>query len=621
MEMDSVHLALFFTYGVSLKTWAETGLLEREVELYRELIQKGAQVTFITYGDETDYQYQEQLGPIQIIPYYAHCQVPKSKELKLIHSVLLPLILRHFLQKVDLYKTNQMWGSWNAVIAKWLWRKKLIIRCGYEYYLFSIKQKRHLFYQQIVKCLSWFAYRNADYIHVASTGDKEFIQQTFAIPEQKIRICMNYIDTEKFRPLFVKHKTAHLLFIGRLNPQKNLFALLDAIKDTSYCLDLIGTGELEKELKAYIAQHQISARFLGQFANDALPAIINQYPVYILCSHFEGNPKTLLEAMACGAAVIGTDVTGIKDIIADQHTGLLCQTDPNSIQSTIVRLMQDEELQKSLGKAARNHIVQECSLQHYVKKEFTAYQELMVSGKRSNDTKALSWLIMLKSKLHVLLSSPPLAQVIVKTALKLHNKSYELAGHFSQFLEPDQLHPKHRLMNYHDWFIKHLQADWKVLDIGCGNGALAYDLGAHCNSVVGIDISAKNIQRAQTQFPREHITYICGDATQHSFQQSFDAIILSNTLEHIEHRVEFLQAVFANQSHQSPPVLLLRVPMIDRDWITLYKKEQGMEWRLDPTHYTEYTFMQLEEELKQAGLLIESSEIKFGEFYGVAKKL
>jgi len=51
-------------------------------------------------------------------------------------------------------------------------------------------------------------------------------------------------------------------------------------------------------------------------------------------------------------------------------------------------------------------------------------------------------------------------------------------------------------------------------------------------------------------------------------------------LEHIENRIEFL-----NKIKNLAPKILIRVPMINRDWITLYKKELGMEWRLDKTHY------------------------------------
>ena len=119
---------------------------------------------------------------------------------------------------------------------------------------------------------------------------------------------------------------------------------------------------------------------------------------------------------------------------------------------------------------------------------------------------------------------------------------------------------------------------------------------------------------------KDGISYVCADALTYEFKNKFHAIILSNVLEHIEYRVAFLKKIFKNQGNNNPPVLLLRVPMVTRDWITLYKKEQGVEWRLDDSHYTEYTLDQIFEELKEAGLFIESYDIQFGEFYGVVKK-
>jgi SAM-dependent methyltransferase len=179
------------------------------------------------------------------------------------------------------------------------------------------------------------------------------------------------------------------------------------------------------------------------------------------------------------------------------------------------------------------------------------------------------------------LQSPPIAKHAVIWALTMHNLAYKVVSALSPYIEPDQIHPKHRLIKYHEWFIQHLQPDWRVLDVGCGNGALTYDLKEHCTSVTAIDLNLKNIKRAKTQFEREGITYICGDATQYVFDQTFDAIVLSNVLEHIEDRPEFLKHLYATQDRANPPVLLLRVPMLNRDWITLYKKELGVEWRLD----------------------------------------
>ena len=61
-----MRLVLFFTHGVSLKTWEDVGMLEREVALYRWMQGHGVQVTFVTYGYASDMSYADRLGGIRI---------------------------------------------------------------------------------------------------------------------------------------------------------------------------------------------------------------------------------------------------------------------------------------------------------------------------------------------------------------------------------------------------------------------------------------------------------------------------------------------------------------------------------------------------------------------------
>ena len=59
--------------------------------------------------------------------------------------------------------------------------------------------------------------------------------------------------------------------------------------------------------------------------------------------------------------------------------------------------------------------------------------------------------------------------------------------------------------------------------------------------------------------------------------------------------------------------------MVDRDWITIYKKQIGVEYRLDRTHYTEYTYLQFEDELNKSDIEIISYHVRFGELYAACK--
>jgi len=373
-----MHLTLFFTYSISLKTWAETGLIDREILLYKKLIEKGIQVSFITYGDERDYSYREKLGEIEIIPFYGYTKRPKLKIVRFLHSFFLPFILKEKIKEADILKTNQMWGSWVVMLSKLLYKKKTVVRCGFEKYRSALDNKKEsVFYKILLYLISWMAYKFCDAIIVTSKEDKEFIIKTFSISEPKVNIFMNYIDTNLFKKTDCQKYEKKLLFIGRLNEEKNIFSLLDAISQTDYELDIIGDGDLRPKIEAYIKKHNIKANLLGRFPNAQLPEIINRYPVFVLPSYYEGNPKVLLEAMACECAVVGTSVRGIREIIKNNENGLLCETDADSIKQAITTLMQDKHLRDKLSRNAREFIIENLSLYKTVEKELSLYKSLM----------------------------------------------------------------------------------------------------------------------------------------------------------------------------------------------------------------------------------------------------
>ena len=62
--------------------------------------------------------------------------------------------------------------------------------------------------------------------------------------------------------------------------------------------------------------------FKGVLNNDELAYTYNKYKVFVLLSTHEGNPKTLMEAMACGMSVIGTNVIGIKQLISHNKNSI-----------------------------------------------------------------------------------------------------------------------------------------------------------------------------------------------------------------------------------------------------------------------------------------------------------
>lgn len=204
-------------------------------------------------------------------------------------------------------------------------------------------------------------------------------------------------------------------------------------------------------------------------------------------------------------------------------------------------------------------------------------------------------------------------KTLIRFFCNIHSFIYFLIGQLAT-RSNQGINPKHEIMKYHDFFIENISNESTVLDIGCGNGMVAYDVAKKAKEVIGIDFSSKSIRKAKKTYSGKNLRFIIGDATTFKFQRKFDAIILSNVLEHIQERIDFLKKIKALSS-----VLLIRVPMINRDWITLYKKEIGANWRLDKTHYIEYTLDSFRKELNQAGLKIKSYSVQFGEIWAVTE--
>lgn len=207
-----------------------------------------------------------------------------------------------------------------------------------------------------------------------------------------------------------------------------------------------------------------------------------------------------------------------------------------------------------------------------------------------------------------------LYRFMLRFVIWVHNFSYRLIGILA-IGENGGIHPKHKILNYYEFFIKNVSPLDDILDIGCGNGACTNAVSRKVNRAVGIDISRKNISMARNRFSNTNLSYIIGDATTYEFGKKFDVILLSNVLEHIENRVEFLQKI----SILSPKILI-RVPLLTRDWLATYKKEKGFEYRLDKTHYIEFTEENFKEEVEMAGLKIISAYQKFGELYAILVK-
>ncbi len=361
-------LALFFTRGISLKNWQETGNFGREIAPYKELAKIFKDIYFFTYGREDDLKYQEFLPEnIKIFP-------KKWNLPSILYSLFLPFLYQKELKKADVLKTNQMAGSWAAVLAKWLYKTKLIVRCGYEWLKVMEKEKKPKWKVFLASFLEKLSYRNADKIIVTSFGNKDFIEKRFKIARTKIEVVPNYIDIELFKPIEIEKEKNRICFVGRLSPEKNLSNLIKAISGFKVKLVIFGSGRLKDNLAKLAERLNCPVEFRGNVPNNQLPEELGKSELFILPSFYEGNPKVLLEAMACGLPCIGTKVDGIKEIIRHKENGYLCETDIGSIKRAILEVLSDENLKRTLAENARQTMIESFSFDKILEKEIEIYQ-------------------------------------------------------------------------------------------------------------------------------------------------------------------------------------------------------------------------------------------------------
>ena len=363
-------LVLFFTCGVSLKTWQSAGILEREIKPYSTLASAFKKIYFITYGGKEELLFAGALSSnIEILPKKEWCPAA-------IYQFFIPLIYYAELSSSHIYKTNQMGAVIPAIISQWLYKKKLIVRCGYEWLEFSKKEKKPFWKRIVVFIIEKIAYRFSHKIILTSGKDKQFVEKNFNIVPSKIEIIPNYIDAELFRPKSAVKHPSRVIFIGRLHAQKNLLNLTEAISKTAYELVIIGSGGLKKEIAFLAKKTGANVIFKANIPNGKLPEELNASGAFILPSLYEGCPKALLEAMSCGLPCIGTNVDGIKEIINHRENGYLCDTDADSIKKAITDVLQNKELQDKIGKNARQTILEHFYFKGVIEKELSIYRAI-----------------------------------------------------------------------------------------------------------------------------------------------------------------------------------------------------------------------------------------------------
>jgi len=373
-----MHLILFFTKDMSLVGWDNAGILNREIALYQRLVLKGHGISFITYGNNQDLNYIDQLGDIKVL--CNNWGLPKYLYNKYLH-----IIHRKHLKSCNIIKTNQMFGADIALKSAKFYDKPLINRMGY---LLSDAidelTEFNSFNNNEVSEMQASVYQSAQKIVVTTKTMADKISFTDKNLHTKLEVIPNYVDVDLFCPNKSIEKYYDVLFIGRIVNQKNIESLLKAVSNTNLKVLLIGSGPLKEELMHKLRDKE-KIFWLDNVKNQEIPNYMNKSKLFVLPSLYEGHPKALIEAMSCGMTAIASNVQGNSEIINDGENGFLCDTSIVSIQETIIKVLKmSAKNLNMINVNARQFVKDNYSLDKIVTMEMQLYEDIMNENNSKN---------------------------------------------------------------------------------------------------------------------------------------------------------------------------------------------------------------------------------------------
>ncbi len=197
------------------------------------------------------------------------------------------------------------------------------------------------------------------FVCVSADSARQAVRQ--GVPARRVRVLHNGIDLTRFDPPAVR-EGGPVVTVARLSPEKDIGTLLHAAvlaarEDDAFRLEIAGDGACMADLRRTATELGLNGRvrFHGQVRD--VPALLARAGLFVLPSLTEGVSLTLLEAMACGLAVVATRVGGNPEVVADGETGLLTPPgDPAALSRALLRLRRDDPERLRMGQAGRRRV-------------------------------------------------------------------------------------------------------------------------------------------------------------------------------------------------------------------------------------------------------------------------
>jgi len=229
--------------------------------------------------------------------------------------------------------------------------------------LVSSVRGMYLWYGGLQWTLKRWVTRHSAAVVANSHAGAEYAALQMGLRKNRFDVVYNSVPPLPATREAAKRRAApRLLFVGRLDPVKNLSCLLRAVERlrASGCnavLDLVGEGAERAPLEREIRQRGLGSAVVLHGEQAAVDRFLARAHLFVLCSHCEGLSNAVMEAMSAGLPVVASNVGGNAELIAHGRTGLLFPPDDDEALAALLQeLLASPARRKALGVAAREFI-------------------------------------------------------------------------------------------------------------------------------------------------------------------------------------------------------------------------------------------------------------------------
>ena len=235
---------------------------------------------------------------------------------------------REIIERYRLERVNVHAGPGGVLCVRRL-PVPLIVTCHHTY-LQQISHLRSQCWKALFLPFEKRTYRLADRIVAVSQATKDALVKRYGIAEDKVSVVHNAVDIERFRPLTLPKNRHCLLYLGRIDRRKGIEFLIRSLPRVRERLPEVrllvgGKGSHLRKMQALVARLHLqeNVSFLGFVPDDQLNALYNRAQCLVVPSVFEGFGITVIEALAAGTRVVGSDADGIREILQGGESGRL----------------------------------------------------------------------------------------------------------------------------------------------------------------------------------------------------------------------------------------------------------------------------------------------------------